>query len=183
MVITVTSPDGNIRARINNAVQVDVEFLPGSFPDTTSPGSPSNSPASASTRSSASNAAGRTAYRRSYAMTAEEAERAGRPSTDPRRVRYEEQLDRLRGEGRSTDGVIHVTTVGMLRWSVDIRPGAIRRLGEERFLTEFHSALDSLLNDRNLKIIMLKAEHFDLGIPGPLLERMRRLQVMKQRGR
>jgi hypothetical protein len=183
MVITVTSPDGNIRARIDNAVQVDVEFLPGSFPRYDEPRL-ARQLARLGVNTFIGFKRGRTeAYRRAYAMSAEEAERAARPSTDPRRVRYEEQLDRLRGEGRSAGGVIEVTTVGMLRWSVDIRPGSIRRLGEEEFLAEIHSALDSLLNDRNLKIIMLKAEHFDLGIPGPLLERMRRLQAMKNRGR
>jgi hypothetical protein len=183
MVITVTSPDGNIRATINNAVHVDVEFLPGAFPryDERRLG---QQLARLGVNTFIGFKRGRAeAYRRSYAMSAEEAERAGRPSADPRRARYEEQLDQLRGEGRSAGGVIHVTTVGMLRWSVEIRPGSIHRLGEERFLAEIHSALDSLLNDRQLKIIMLKAEHFDLGIPAPLLERMRRLQALKLRGR
>jgi hypothetical protein len=183
MVITVTSPDGNIRATINNAVHVDVEFLPGAFPryDEYRLG---QQLARLGVNTFIGFKRGRTeAYRRSYGLSAEEAERAGQPSTDPRRLRYEEELDRLRGEGRSTGGVIHVSTIGMLRWAVEIRPGSIHRLGEERFLAEIHSALDSLLTDRQVKIIMLKAEHFDLGIPKPLLEQMRRIQAMKQRSR
>jgi hypothetical protein len=41
----------------------------------------------------------------------------------------------------------------------------LREHGEQGFVAEIQSAYESLLHDRELKIITLKSDHFDLGIP------------------
>jgi hypothetical protein len=181
MVIGVSSPDGNIRATVSNYTDVAVEFAPGTF-DRYEDERLGHQLARLGVTTWVAYHRGRSeAYRRSMNLTHEELAEAERPSTDPRRRAYEEQLNLIQGEGVSARGALRVHTVGMMKWTVDVEPGAVRRFGEKHFLTEIHTALHTLLADRERKIIVLKSEHFDVGIPKKWLDLMRDIQATNRR--
>jgi hypothetical protein len=121
------------------------------------------------------------AYRRSRNLTAAELVEAERPSNDPKRRAYEQELSQVRGEGVSARGRLRLRTTGMGQWQVDIEPGTVRALTEDEFLDEIHSALRALLEDREAKIILVKSDHYDLGLPQRWLDVMRQLRAAAQR--
>jgi hypothetical protein len=184
MVVSTLSPDRCIRATVSNYTDVEIQFRSGAF-DRYDDERLGEQLARLGLTTWVAYHRGRSeAYRRARNLSAEELAAAERPSEDPRRRRYEQQLNAIEGEGVSTDRTLRVRTVGMMRWQVDIRPGTVPGLGERRFLTELRSAWRSLLNDREIKIILLKSEYFDLGIPRAWVEDMKRLrdEVRRTRG-
>jgi hypothetical protein len=181
MVIGVSSPDGNIRATVSNYTDVAVEFVPGKF-DRYDEERLGHQLARLGANTWVAYARGRSeAYRRSMNLTSEELAEAERPSTDPRRQAYEEKLNQIQGEGVSARGALRIRTVGLMQWTIDVQPGAVRRFGEKHFLAEIHTAIRSWLADRERKIIVLKSEHFDVGIPKKWLDLMQNLQATNRR--
>src|SRR5689334_23463224 len=162
MVVTVTSPDGNVSARVTNSLAVDIAFRPGTYERYDEPRL-SHQLARLGVAGFVGLQRGRSeAYRRSRDLSADELADAERPSTDPRRQSYEEELRQLRAEGVSGSGAVRIRTVGMTHWEVALRPGSLRRLDERAFVAELDAALRALLNDRDVKVIIVKSDHFDL---------------------
>jgi hypothetical protein len=183
MVIAVTSPDGNIRARVSNYTEVEVELDPRAFERYDEERLGHQLARLGGTTWVAYHRGRSEAYKRSLELSAAELAEAEKPSEDPRRRAYEEELNNIEGEGVSTGRMVRIRTRGMTQWSVDIAPGTIRRLGRERFLAELQSAIKALLSDREMKIIVLKSQYFDLGIPRKWLDVMAELQAINRRRR
>jgi hypothetical protein len=160
MVVSATSPDGNVQATVSNYTECRVEFRPMSFAR--------YDEEALAHQLSRLGALTWVAYRRGRTQAFRDSQRLTEvptPPEDPRLRGYEEALARLDGSGVSASRVLHIGTIGMAQWTVEITPGALRRLGEASFLAEIHSAIEDLINDRKAKVILLKAEHLDLGIP------------------
>ncbi|MBN1173293.1 MAG: hypothetical protein JXA67_14055 [Micromonosporaceae bacterium] len=177
MVVTTTSQDRNIRARISNYTDVEVRFRPGTF-DRYDERRLGEQLSRLGLTSWVAYHRGRSqAYQKALGLSDEELAEAERPTTDPHRRRYEEELNEVEGVGVSASGVVQVRTKGMMRWQVTIKPGAIAKLTEQQFLAEAHAAITALFSDREMKIILLKAKYFDLGIPRAWLDRARQFQA------
>jgi hypothetical protein len=183
MIVTTTSQDRNIQTRISNYTDVEIRFRPGSFDRYTEQRLGEQLSRLGLTSWVAYQRGRSQAYQKALNLSDEELAAAERPSSDPRRRQYEQELNEIKGEGVSATGAVRISTVGMMRWRVDIKPGAIGRLGEQRFVADLHSAVVSLLNNRESKIILLKASYFNLGIPREWLERAQRFQQMAKRRR
>jgi hypothetical protein len=165
MTVTVTSPDQRIQARISNYHDVEITFAPGAFERYDEEHLSHQLGRLGITTWVAYHRARSEAYRLSQGLSSDELAAAERPTDDPHRRRYEEELNAIEGEGVSPGGAVRIRTFGLMQWNVDVQPGSLQRLGEAAFLGELHSAMTSLLNDREMKIITLKSEHFDIGIP------------------
>lgn len=127
MVVSVTSPDRNIRARVTNAKDVEVEFAPRAF-ERYDEERLSHQLARLGVSAWVGYHRGRSeAYRKSLNLSSDELAAAEKPSDDPHRRRYEEALNAIEAEGLSTRGMLRVRTRGMMQWKVDIAPGAIRQ--------------------------------------------------------
>jgi hypothetical protein len=59
----------------------------------------------------------------------------------------------------------------------------LRHYGEHGFVGEIRSAFEALKQDRELKIIMLKADHFDLGVPRRWRDLMAEAREINNRSR
>lgn len=176
MVIEATSPDGNVHARVSAGPEVELWFRPGAVDRYTEDRLEHQLSRLASATAAAYLRGQAEAYRR--ADDIDPAETDGSRSEDPRRRRFTEALNAVRGEGSSARGTVGVRTVGLVRWAVEIRPGTLRRLDEQLLLSELHSALAALLRDREMKITLLKAEIYDLGLPSSWRD-----AVARRRGR
>jgi hypothetical protein len=181
MVITNRSPDGRITARVVRGSQVEVEFANGAYTryDETSLG---HQLARLGVTTWVGYVRGRDeAVRRSLGLSEAEFAALPKPDSDPRIGRYDDALNTMAAEGRSVRGAVTIRTVGMLRWDVHVRPGAIRQFDEPRFVTEIHSAYSALMNDRQLSATLLRADHFDMGFPKRWLEIGQRVREARRR--
>lgn len=165
MLVTGTSPDGNVRALITGERDLRVEFRPDSF-ESYDEVSLERQLAGLAVRTwVAWTRERREISRRASGLTRAEAEEARRASRDQKIHAYEEALKMIECDGVSPDQTVRIRTTGMTQWHVVIAGGALRRLGVHQFTAELRSAFRSLLRDRDSKIALLKAEHFDIGIP------------------
>ena len=182
MTVTVESPDGNIWARVHDYTQVLLGFHPWTF-DRYDESTLAYQLSRLGILTWVAWSRERTElYRRSLNLSTEEAQRAEQ-TDDPHRRRYQAELEAIEAHGVSAHGTLRVHTVGMLQWQVDIEPGALRRLGEQPFLGEIHSAFEALMRDRERKIITLKGDYFDLGVPRRWLDVMNEARAINRRGR
>ncbi len=84
---------------------------------------------------------------------------------------YAARLRELDGVGRSSGGAVLLRLRGMTRWHVDIAEGTIRNWPERRFAEEAESAFGALIADRTMRLALLRAEHFEIGVPRRWRER------------
>ncbi|MBN1170985.1 MAG: hypothetical protein JXA67_02320, partial [Micromonosporaceae bacterium] len=139
MVVTALSPDRNIRARISDYTNVELGFRPNVY-DRYSESDLSHQLARLGLLTWVSYHRGRTeAYQKSQGLSADELAEAEKPSPDGRRQRYEKTLNEITGVGVSAGRVVRIRTTGMMQWEVDLKPGALRQLTEDRFLAEAQS--------------------------------------------
>jgi hypothetical protein len=164
MTVTATSPDQKIHARVFDYTRIQVGFQPWAFDRYDEAEMGFQLGRLGITAWVAWSRERTELYRRSLGLTVAEAEQAQTMVYDRRRV-YETVLNAIAGEGVSAGEVLRIRTVGMMQWQVDVEPGGLRRYGEHGFVGEIHSAFEALIRDRELKIITLKADHFDLGTP------------------
>ncbi|WP_430786197.1 hypothetical protein [Actinoplanes sp. G11-F43] len=94
-----------------------------------------------------------------------EAEAARRESKDQIPRGYLEALRTVECEGFSSGHLVSVRTHGMTRWHVGVDDGTPHRIGVREFTSELRSAFDSLMRDRESKIVLLRADYFDIGVP------------------
>jgi hypothetical protein len=179
--VTSASPDRCIHARVSNYRDVEVWFDPGAYRWYDESALGHQLARLGATTWVAYHRARSEAYRLARGLSRDELAAAERPSEDPRRRRYEQQLNEVEGEGVSAGGVVRVRTRGLTWWSVQIQPGTLHRAGEAAFLREVHSAVAALQADREAKIIMLKSDYFDVGIPHRWRELMDQLRATNRR--
>ncbi|MFC6014655.1 hypothetical protein ACFP2T_00390 [Plantactinospora solaniradicis] len=183
MVVTVASPDQRIQARVSNYHDIEITFAPGAFDRYDEEHLSHQLGRLGVTTWVAYHRARSEAYRLSQGLSSDELAAAERPTDDPHRRRYEEELNNIEGEGVSPGGAVRIRTWGLMQWNVDVQPGSIQRLGEAAFLGELHSAMKSLLSDREMKIITLKSEYFDIGIPRQWRDLMTELRARNRHRR
>jgi hypothetical protein len=167
MVVTATSPDGQIGARVSGQGRtVEVSFRPGAY--------------RRYREDALAHQLGQlatltfTRYRRqedelvaaAFGGTAHEAGRDG----------YQERLRHLVASAAG-DG-IEITSRGLASWQVSIGTGLLRRLPEAEFVTALADAVGRLLNRYNAHVLRLKDEVFGLGYP----ERLRQVAGLNRRG-
>lgn len=182
MVITVTSSDGNIRARVSDYTKVEITMRPGSLQKYTEERLGAELSRLGLTTWVAYHRGRSKAYQMSKDLSEEELAAAERPSEDPRMRRYEAELNAVEGVGVSPRRTVRIRTKGLMEWKVDVKPGAIAA-GEQAFLTELNAAVAALIGDRQTKIIVLKSEHFDIGIPKKWRDIMAELKAVNARRR
>lgn len=183
MVVTVNSPDERIHAQVTNYHDVDIWFSTGAY-DRYDEDELAHQLARLGVLTWVAYHRGRSeAYQKSQGLSAQELAAAERPATDPHQRRYEEELNAVEAEGVSSGGTVRIRTRGLMQWDVVIEPGTTRRLGEAAFLNELHTAMRSLLGDREVKIITLKSEYFDIGIPRRWRDLMTELRAINRHRR
>lgn len=181
LVIRVSSPDERIHARLTNQIDLEIWFSPWTFHRYDEGERAYQLGRLGQLAWVAYQRARDSAYQKAYALSAEELALANRPSEDPQRRAYDDALNEMQGEGVSPDGSIRIHTTGMLRWSVEFDRDTPRRLGEVGFISQLLGAFRSLLADREMKATLLKAEHFDMGLPRKWVELMRELREINAR--
>jgi hypothetical protein len=181
MTVTATSPDGNIHATVFDYKRIRAGFLPSTFDRYDEPELGHQLARLGITAWIAWSRERMELYRRSLGLTAQEAEQAQSVVYDSHRKQYEAALNAIEAEGASDGRVLHIRTVGMLQWHVAIEHGALRHYGEHGFLGEIHSAFEALMRDRELKIITLKSDFFDLGIPRRWLDYLNEARAINKR--
>ena len=94
-------------------------------------------------------------YRRAYfAALSEELGRAVRPedrSDSSRLNEYRQELAQLKLSGDSPGGWVQASSVGLVRWRFQLRPGARRGLSTEEFIAEVHGAVRAVFADYDSK--------------------------------
>lgn len=161
MVVTVSSPDGQITATLSNGDQVTFGFRPGSYERY-----PERTLEFQLARLAASIWVG---YQRGYRRALDDAAGAA-VSTDgmvrgSKRDRFRQDQAQLVAEGTSTSGRIRASSQGLMHWRVTIASGAVRALTEDEFLAEVGEAARSLLANYYEQVRQLKDEYFGLDLP------------------
>lgn len=165
MLVAATSPDGGIQASINRAAEIEVTFTGSAYRRYNEETMRHQLERLAVLAWVAYDRALTEEHRRTLGYaTAEYAEHERRPK-DERRQRYDADLAAVEATGLSSGGSLRIRARGMLHWQVHIEPGTLRRLNQVDFLNELNSALHALFVDRELKITVIKARYYDLGIP------------------
>jgi hypothetical protein len=152
--VRVESPDGNIEAELHDQVRVDLTFRPRRYPQ--------YSGFSLETQLAGTGRLLVAARTRAYFAALSEAagyriEREERP-VGPRDVAFAEARDALVASGASPDDRIRIAVRGMRDWSVEIAPGALRRLDEAEFADRVRSAVADLIEDQFRRIAHLRRE-------------------------
>jgi hypothetical protein len=73
--------------------------------------------------------------------------RGERRPTTPKQVARREARDNIVATGRSDDGRVELTTVGMLSWTASIAPGTVSALSEEAFAAATAQAGERVVED------------------------------------
>jgi len=109
-----------------------------------------------------------TGFRRGYLQAVSQATgvepRADSAGDDPKRRAFQEARARLLVSAESPRGTVRVESVGLVRWRVDIKDGALGRLTEQQFLGELTGAVKAMIADYNTKMRKLKDRIFDLNL-------------------
>jgi hypothetical protein len=173
MKVSGTSPDGQIRALISGDMTLRITFARGVWEWADERTLSRQLSGLATNVWVAWERERREIYRRSQSLTAEEAEQERRTPGDSRQRDFAAGLRALECEGISPSAVLHIRTRGMINWQVEIKNEALRQFREQEFIDEAIAAFADLMRDRERRLILLKAEHYDLGIPRAWQERLR----------
>jgi hypothetical protein len=172
MIATGKSPDDQIRATITGDMTLEIVFQRNTYDWYDERGLSRQLAGLGANTWVAWERERREILRRAQSMTAEEAEQDRRNPGDARHVRYRDELRTLQCQGSSPSGILHIWTTGMIEWRADIEPAGLQRFREREFIGESTAAFADLMRDRERRLILLKAEHFDLGIPRAWQERL-----------
>jgi len=165
MFATATSPDRRIRATIDRATQVEVTFADGAYRRYDEDTLGHQLERLGTLARVAYDRAASEEHRRSLGLASDEYADHQRSPQEERRQRYEADLAAVEAGGVSPGGWLKVVSRGLLHWQVLIEPGTLRRVNEDGFLSELHSALRTAFAERELEITIIKARYYDLGIP------------------
>jgi hypothetical protein len=173
MIVTGKSPDDQIRATVTGNLTLEIIFQRHTYEWYDESGLTRQLAGLGKNTWVAWERERREIVRRALSLTSEEAEQDRRNRGDARHQRFQDGLHTLQCRGVSPSAILRISTTGMIDWRVDIEPGVLREFGERDFVEEATAAFADLMRDRERKLILLKAEHFDLGIPRAWRERLR----------
>jgi DNA-binding protein YbaB len=173
MTVTATSPDGAIRATISGDNRLSLRFQPGTYQWYDEHGLSRQLAGLGTTTWVAWTRERNEIIRLASGQSRDESEQNRQQHDDPNRQRFAENLRNLECEGLSTGRWIRITLSGATRWQVQIADGTIRDRSEQAFAAEVVTAFDALIRDRTAKLAILRAEHFDIGVPGSWTRRVR----------
>jgi hypothetical protein len=156
MTIRATSPDGQIQLTFSGGSDITLTFRTGAYARYR------ERPLESQLARLATGVW--TGYRRGYLQAIGETAGGDQPSTDERRRRFQDARARMLATAESPRGFVRVEAVGLMRWRVDIRDGALTRLTEQQFVTEANAAAKALLADYAAKMVHLKDTIFDLNL-------------------
>lgn len=156
--ITAKSPDGKIECELADGRDIIMDFAPGGYRRYTE--------RELEYQLTRLVAAMWTAHQRAhFAVLSEGAGYPvrGEPSDLGLREReYVERRAQITAESRSQSGRIIVSTTGMTRWDVRIKPDTVREVDEETFLHDAWSAFATMMRQYQQQVAVLQDEIFDL---------------------
>jgi hypothetical protein len=173
LAVTGTSPDGAIRATVTGDNQLSLRFQPGTYQWYDERGLARQLAGLGTTTWVAWTRQREETIRLASGLSRREAEQSRQQHADPGQRRFAEDLRRLECEGWSTSRLVRIGLTGVTRWQVEIADGTLHDRSEQAFTAEVGTAFDALIRDRTAKLALLRAEHFDIGVPGSWLRRVR----------
>ncbi|MGH3660821.1 MAG: hypothetical protein ACRDT8_23690 [Micromonosporaceae bacterium] len=156
--ITAKSPDGKIECELADGRDVVMDFAPGSYHEYTE--------REMEHQLARLVTAMWVGHRRGHLAVL--SERLGYPVRgEPtemglREREFANRRAQITAEGRSASGRIVLSTTGMTRWDVRIKPGAIREADEDSFLHDLWSAFLAMMREHQRRVAMLQDEIFDV---------------------
>lgn len=149
------TPDGTAFARLRGTHDIRVSFAPGYYAHTTE--------ARLADKLVQLGrllwvARMREYYRQKSNLLEREVRGEGRPRNERQAARREAR-DSIVATGRSDDGRVELSAVGLLNWSATIAPGTVRQLSEEQFTAACSQAAERLVEDHlwQLKLVWSSA--------------------------
>ncbi|MEU8238265.1 hypothetical protein AB0C07_08475 [Actinoplanes missouriensis] len=166
MVVSGSSPDGNVQATVTGERILRVVFRAGSYEWYGEAALERQLAGLAATTWVAWVRERREISRRASGLSREEARKSNSSE-------YEEAARMIEFVGASFDQSVQIRTTGMTHWDVRIAGGTLRRVDARGFAEIVREAFEDVLRDRESKLILLKADHFDIGIPQSWRDRTR----------
>ncbi|ADD41850.1 hypothetical protein [Stackebrandtia nassauensis] len=165
LVVEVTSPDGNIKAKLVAGEQLTVAFRPGTYARYDERG--------LEHQLSRLAMLAWTGYRRGFFeakgraedISAKDAEKEHLNHWDANTRRYNEEMAQIVARGKSSGNVIRAQAKGLAFWKVEIRDGTLASMDEATFCAECVSVLAAVQRDSKNQEILLKDFYFGLNIP------------------
>jgi hypothetical protein len=141
--VTVTSPDRRISATVSDGDKVTLRFVTGTYRryDERTLGHQLAQLATVAWVNY------QKSYFKAFSAAAGQTLRGDDREYTPEGLAYKRGLAGLRCEGDSDERSVHLESVGLVHWQVEIGDGACRALTEAQFLAEVSSALRALLTD------------------------------------
>lgn len=149
------TPDGTAFARLRGTSDISVSFVPGYYAQTTE--------ARLADKLTQLGrllwvARMRAYYRLKSDLLDREIRGEGRPRNERQAARREAR-DSIVASGRSDDGRVELSAVGLLNWSATVAPGTVRQVSEEAFTAACAQAAERLVEDHlwQLKLVWASA--------------------------
>ncbi|WP_433790623.1 hypothetical protein [Actinoplanes sp. CA-252034] len=171
MTVTGASPDGAVRATVTGDNRLSLRFQPGTYQWYDERGLSRQLSALGTVTWVAWTRQREEVVRLASGRSRSEAEQSRQSHDGPGRQGFADGLRRLECEGRSTEGSVRLSLSGATRWQVEIEEGALGARTEHAFTDEVVTAFDALIQDRRSRLALLRAAHFDIGVPGRWLRR------------
>ncbi|BEL02015.1 hypothetical protein Q0Z83_002060 [Actinoplanes sichuanensis] len=170
--VTATSSDGAIRATVTGDNRLSLRLQPGTYQWYDERGMVRQLSSLGTTTWVAWTRQRDELIRLASGRSRIEAEQSRQQHADLGQQRFAEDLRRLECEGWSTGRSVRIGLTGATRWQVEIADGTLRDRSEQEFIAEVGSAFDALIGDRTAKLALLRAEHFDIGVPASWIRRV-----------
>ncbi|MFD0558246.1 hypothetical protein FB566_3545 [Stackebrandtia endophytica] len=167
--VNVTSPDGQIKARLVGGDDLKIAFRPGAYKQ--------YGERELEHQLERLAVLAWVGYRRGYfqAMSESSGESISevqKPHWNAKRRRYTEAVAEMVAQGESQSGVIQAKSKGYAFWKVRIEDGTVDRMDEQQFLSEALSTFQQVRIDGERLRTLLKDEHFGLNIPPEVRRRV-----------
>lgn len=167
--VTVSSPDGNIEARVRGGQARSLRFREGAYPRYT--------------EAALAHQLARTAtllfvgHDRGVQEVMDKAglHRPRRPSAaiDEAQRRYLAALPEIYATGVGPRELVRLDATGLMHWRCEIAQGTLRFLSEPEFIAEVMGAGQALLRHHRYETALLRNEHFGSGLAEATRDRMR----------
>ncbi|GIE74136.1 hypothetical protein Aph02nite_00860 [Actinoplanes philippinensis] len=171
LTVTATSPDGGIRATVTGDNRLSLRFRPGTYRWYDERGLSRQLSGLGTVTWVAWIRQREEVIRLASGRSRSEAEQSRQRHDDPGRREFAEQLRRLECAGRSAGHAVRISLSGAARWQVEIAEGTLGARTEQAFADEVVTAFDDLIRDRTAQLTLLRAAHFDIGVPGAWIRR------------
>lgn len=156
MVVEATTPGDSASARLRGRSDVTVWFAPGYY-------SQSTDARIADKLAQLGKLLWVARMKEYYRFKSEQLERPirgeGTPKT-PAQVARRDARDSIVAEGRSDDGTVALTSVGLLKWSATVAPGTVERVDEETFVASCSQAAERLIEHHLDQLAFVWAQRY-----------------------